>query len=168
MFQRYLPLIVVATSLSALPITAAALAATTPSYETPELRITPRSAVLVDHGRQLHIVVVVENKLAKSIQVGISSRQDQTYAFDDLGGKWTLGDAPTGMQSTFDACNGGTPLGPGEARPVLFRLLNTPEGARAFLTFGTILYQCVDDEGRQVPVSIDGIHVDPTSNGESK
>lgn len=157
-FRHSLPRILTGLS-SSLLITAAALAGAAPSYETPEVRIAPRSAAVVDNGRQLHIVVVVENSLDDNILIGVSGKQAETYAFNDTGGKWTLGDPPAGAESTYDACASGTPIQPGERRSILYRLVSPQSQKVTAVTFGTLLYKCVEGNAAQLRVSIDGVSV---------
>lgn len=158
MFWRSLTYISAAATLF-LVTAGGALAETVPTYESSEIRITPRSVVVTDQGRQLHVVVGVENKLGQSVRLAVSPRQHNTYAFDDLGGKWSLGDPPTGIQSTFDACNDGTTFEAREIRPILFRLAGTPNNTVAAISFGTVLHACAAGLTVEVPVTLDRITI---------
>ncbi|MEN3977209.1 hypothetical protein [Emcibacter sp. SYSU 3D8] len=131
-----------------------------PAYEAAGLKITPRSVVSLENGRQLHVVVVVENMSGQDVRVSVGANQAGTYAFDETGGKWTMADLPTGIASGYDGCSSGTVLHDGEARPVLYRLPGSQRGAApATITFGTFLYRCSEGRDLGVPVSIDGIPV---------
>ena len=156
-FLRYL---VVACLVTFAILSRSTAAESGPPYEAAGLKITPRSVVSLENARQLHVVVVVENKSSQDVRVSVGANQAATYAFDESGGKWTMADSPTGIANGHDGCSTGTILHEGEVRPVLYRLVSSQRSSTpALVTFGTFLYRCGEGRDVGVPVSIDGIPV---------